>query len=197
MTTASAGKPRNGMEVRLTSLKSGWDKHFSGKSMLTVNANAYTPSTMDAKLDSLIQPITASAVAATAAKAARAAMKAAAPDARVFASGMTAALKGNFGANNPILEDFGIALPKAPVKLTAEQKVAKVAKANHTRQLRGTKGARQKAAVKSNAAFDVSTVSAPIPGTLPAGASAPAATPAVANAVPPGHPVTPAAGGGQ
>jgi len=57
-------------------------------------------------------------------------------------------LKGVFGKKNPDLTKVGLTPDKTPAPLTLEQKQERAAKAAATRKARGTKGPKQKAAIK-------------------------------------------------
>jgi hypothetical protein len=72
------------------------------------------------------------------------------PALRAFMAAYVALVKLAFGNRPDILADFGLSPRKAPAPLTAEQKAAAVAKRAATRAARGTKGPRQKAAIKGN-----------------------------------------------
>jgi len=73
-----------------------------------------------------------------------------------------------FGQNSPTLADFGFTAPKKAT-LTPDQKAAKALKAKATREARGTKGKKQKAAIKGT-----------VPTTAPATAPSPAPAPTTA-----------------
>jgi hypothetical protein len=63
-----------------------------------------------------------------------------------------ASIKGTFGRMNPDLEAYGISTDKEQRALTAEEEVAKVAKAKATRAARHTMGKRQRQAIKGQPA---------------------------------------------
>jgi len=94
-----------------------------------------------------------------------AAREAATPEAKRVAEIVAKGLEFFFAGNSEALAKLGVEPTKARRQLTLEEKVAKAAKAQATRALRGTKGPRQKAAIKAT-------------GPLPAPAPAPSATPA-------------------
>ena len=61
---------------------------------------------------------------------------------------LEASFKAAMGKNNPDLIKLGFEPNKTPTALTVDQKKASVAKGQATRVVRGTKGKRQKAALK-------------------------------------------------
>lgn len=67
---------------------------------------------------------------------------------RRFMKEMKAAAFTLLGSTNPELEKFGFKPEKARRKLTGEELAVRAAKSRATREKRGTKGKRQKEAVK-------------------------------------------------
>ena len=116
----------------------------------------------------------------------------------MYANNLTAAIKGNYGPKNPILTEFGIGPAKTRPPTTSEENLAKAAKAAHTRELRGTKTPKEKAALKSTATVTISTALAAGAGqpgsTVAPAANAPASTSAPASAAP-AAPAAPVAAG--
>ena len=109
-----------------------------------VDGATYTPQALADKITQLDTPYAAAVKADQDKVAADQAVAAVDKTTRAFMGKAVGALKALFGKNAPALTDLGIEPDKVPVPLTAEQKVAKAAKANATRQARGTKGKRQK-----------------------------------------------------
>ncbi len=95
----------------------------------------------------------------------RVALQAALPGARQFIDNLKAGLVATLGKGNPVLDAFGLGAKKRR-RLTVEEKTASKAKAAKTRELRGTGGKRQKAALKFTGKADVqaSLSEAPAPG---------------------------------
>ena len=83
---------------------------------------------------------------------------------RAFVSAVRRGLRVIFEGQLEVLAEFGLRPPKAPTPLTPTQKAAAVAKAQATRKLRHTMGAKQRAKIKA---------------TDPAAATPPAAPPPV------------------
>lgn len=74
------------------------------------------------------------------------------------------AVSSQFGNGSPQVAQFGFKPPKARTPLTPAQKVARAAKANATRALRGTMGSRQRQAIKATGDFTVVVTPAPVTG---------------------------------
>ena len=85
-------------------------------------------------------------------KKAIAARDAVAPGAQGRRDALRASIKGTLGRTNPDLETYGISPDKEQRALTAEEEVAKVAKAKATRAARHTMGKRQRQAIKGQLA---------------------------------------------
>jgi len=81
-------------------------------------------------------------------KRAIAARDAIAPEAQGRRDAIRASIKGTLGRMNPDLETYGINPDREHRALTAEEEVAKVAKAKATRAARHTMGKRQRLAIK-------------------------------------------------
>ncbi|HEX8794009.1 MAG TPA: hypothetical protein VF765_23870 [Polyangiaceae bacterium] len=81
-------------------------------------------------------------------------------------------LRVNFGSDAEALADFGLAPPKAPAPLTAEQKAVAAEKRKATRAARGTKSPKQKRAIHGNVTVQlVVTPAEPTEATPPAPAA--------------------------
>jgi hypothetical protein len=126
----------------------------------------------------------------TALKTTRAQLQASLPALRTFCEQLKNALVAFFGSNSPELANFGIT-PKSTKVQTLEQKIARVALGQQTRALRGTKGPKEKAAVKARGTVTVSTAisaTASAPGTAAPTSGEPATpAPAVVSGSPPGN----------
>jgi hypothetical protein len=75
-----------------------------------------------------------------------------APGAQGRRDAIRASIKGSLGRTNPDLGIYGISPDKEHRALTAEEEVAKVAKARATRAARHTMGKKQRQAIKGQAA---------------------------------------------
>ena len=86
-------------------------------------------------------------------KKALTAREAIAPGAQGRRDAIRASIKGALGRMNPGLEAYGISPDKEQRALTAEEEVAKVAKAKATRAARHTRGKKQRQAIKGQPAL--------------------------------------------
>ena len=124
-------------------------KHFpNGSEPLTFAGGAHTL-TVDAlaqQLQSLLANRAAVVAAQAAAKARVATEKDPLPALNARFAAFVALIRFRFGADLPVLADFGVAPRKVPAPLTAEQKAVAAARREATRQARGTRGAKQKSA---------------------------------------------------
>ena len=90
-------------------------------------------------------------------------------------------LQATFANTVPILADFGLAPPKVPAPKTSEEKAAAAAKAEATREARGTASKKQKLTVKGNVTgITVTPITAPT--AAPPAAPEPPVTPATPSA---------------
>ncbi len=130
--------------------------------------------------------------------------KEATPQYREFFTALRQALLSAYAGKIDVLADFGLSPRKVPV-IAPDKRVAATLKARQTRAARGTKGKKQKAAIKpsvtvtpATAAVDKPAVPAPASPTAPSGAAAPAATSVTQSAAAPAalatspNPATPA-----
>jgi hypothetical protein len=84
------------------------------------------------------------------------------------------------------LTDFGLQAPKARKPLTSEQRATATAKLRATRSARGTKGTKQKAALKGNVTgVTVTPITEPSPSHAASPEAQPAASPAASSAASP------------
>ena len=149
-------------------MASGFGTAFPQGSVLQVNGQSESQSSIIAALQAVLLLFGNVDTAVQAAKSTRLVLQAALPGAHQFVEFLKAALVANFGKGNPALVAFGLSGTK-PRQLTVEQKTARKAKAQATRDLRGTKGSRQKADVKFQGQIAVQTS---VSGTPTSGGSA-------------------------
>ena len=103
-------------------------------------------------------------------------------DVATFAAGYAAAIQGEYGADPAVFAKFAVPVRREARQLTPTQKVARTLKANATRALRFTKGAKEKETIKAKGDVTVSatlggtTTSTPAPAPAPQPAPAPVAT---------------------
>jgi len=167
------------LEQRIRGLVAGTQKH-SPNGSLTFGGATYTATA----LVQLMQSLADALGAVDSAKASWQDALKNATDVRAKVGPVVQAyrtwLVATYGNAPSTLADYGLTPRKAPTPLTAEQKVAKAAKAEATRTARGTMGKKQKKDVKG-------TVPATAPGT-PSTASPPVAPSPAAGAPSQGTP---------
>ncbi len=196
-TTKKTARTVSVIQNRTDAMIAGFTKDFTAKMSLTVEGSAMGQPAILTQLGgikTLLTNVDATRKALTAAVAAK---KAGTPDAMTFLANLETALKAQFGSRNPVLQDFGIALPKTKAKPTAEQQAISVAARRQTRQARGTKGKKQALEIVAQGKPGLVLVTAtgqPVPGAL-AGPVAPVVPAAVA-AAPVEAPPSNGAGGG-
>ncbi|HUB06152.1 MAG TPA: hypothetical protein VMB50_04085 [Myxococcales bacterium] len=136
-----------GFVQKLKALDAGTKKDIPAKSSVTIASSSMTSAQISTQIESYESSYGAVTDARTALKQALAAWAAVEPAARQFVLNYTHALKAQFGANNPILVDFGINPAKPKSSKTAAEKAVSAALAATTKALRGVKGKNQKAAI--------------------------------------------------
>jgi len=146
---ATKGKSRAKLVARAQVLGVGVAKHLGGMTEVMFTGGPYTPAQITTKLQSIVT-LRADVEAAKAATTAKvAAERAEAQALGSFVDALVAYVKATFGGQPQVLADFGI-VPKVRAQLTVEQKAAAAAKRAATREARGTKGPKQKKAVKGD-----------------------------------------------
>ena len=145
MTTKITGK--NTDAVRATKLIAGTKLHFATAVVLAFASGQFTPAQIEASLQQLVslRNDVENARQALAAKLAAEEDQIAAL--RGFMLAFVQFVRATFSKSPDILADFGIP-KKVKAPLTTEQQAAAIAKRNATRAARGTKGSKQKAAIK-------------------------------------------------
>jgi hypothetical protein len=152
----------------------GIQKDLKTASSLPLGGTTYTPATLTQLVQSRIDAANAVANARALWLDAVAKYKALSAQVTLVVNGLRQYAVNAFGAESPVLADFGFT-PRKKAALTTEQKVARARKAAATRAARGTKGKVQKKAVKGSVEVTVTTTPTM---TVPMPVAAPAATPA-------------------
>lgn len=137
-------------ETELSDMDAGVLKDIPAKSTLSINGVVMTGAQIDTTLKGYIATIQAADAAkqqATAAVTARVNMTV---EARDFYLQLKKAVIASFGAQSPLLDDFGLAPAKAKAPKSTAAKAIAQAKAKLTREARGTAGKKQKAAIDPN-----------------------------------------------
>jgi hypothetical protein len=181
MSTTKASSTNKTQQADLAKqLIAGTQKHLATVGQLTFAGGTFTPSQVEAELQTLVTLRTDADAAKAAAKAKVAAERAQLPALRAFMLAFEQLVKAQFGTQPDVLADFGLQPKKARKPMSPEQKAAAKAKRAATRAARGIIGTRKRAAVKG----DVTGVTiTPVTSAQPA--SATAAQPATQTATPP------------
>ena len=133
-------------EIRLTKALAGIEKAIPPTSNITIGGTSYTQAQLSQLIQGWLDQFAAVQQARRNWLVQVAALHAARPVFRQFLAELRATLIGLFGRGNPELELFGFK-PVTPQKRKSSEKALSAAKGELTRQKRGTKGSRQKAAI--------------------------------------------------
>jgi hypothetical protein len=175
--TNNATKTKKTVATRAGEIITGMKKRFpNGSQKLTFGGGA-TTITVDetiANLQAIVDNRAAVVAARGAARVKVADENAKLPALLTFMREVLGFIKFTFGADAVALGDFGVAPPKAPKPMTAEEKAIAAVKRTGTKEARGVTGSRKRAAVKGD--VTATLVVTPAPATPPA--PAPAAPPA-------------------
>jgi hypothetical protein len=184
MSSITSTKSKASSLAQVQALIAGTTKHVPTVSF-TIGSTVYTAASLNQIFQGLVNVMTASSAAEAAAKDALAAERAARTQVGPILLAYKRLILTSFANATQTLADFGLAPPKARTPLSAEQRVARAAKAKATRAARGTTSKKQKLAVKGRVTGVIVT-----PITEPtAAAPAVAAVSPVTPASPPAPPV--------
>jgi hypothetical protein len=156
------------LEQRIRGLIAGTQKHTPSGSLTLVGAT-YTSTALVQLLQSLADALAAVDTAKAGWESALKNEASVAAQVKPVIQGYRDWVLATYGSAPSTLADYGMTPRKVPTPLTAEQKVARAAKAAATRKARNTMGKLQKKAVKG-------TVPATAPSTPSSTASSPVAT---------------------
>src|SRR5579859_1047555 len=168
-------KTKRTVTIRAEDLLAGLKKHYSNVPSLTFASATHTIQELTQALTNLITLRTDVDDARSALKAKLASEAAQAPSILGTMADLTAFIRATISNSPDILADFGIS-KKARKALTGVELAAKAAKADATREARGTTGSRAKAA-KTGDVVSVEIVPVKV---APVGAPAAPSTPATA-----------------
>lgn len=132
----------------LTALVNAIQAELAGVDPLVVDGVSYARTDLLARLQSALDAIASTKAARTALGQALSSEKAAVARATVVRAGMKRYLQTKYGPTSPKLQEFGFTPARAPKTKVQTKADAKV-KAKATRQARGTKGKKEKLAIKS------------------------------------------------
>lgn len=131
-------------------LAEGTQKHLTGMSTLPFGSGSFTPAEVEAKLERLATLRANANAARLLLQECVAAEHQEGPDLLLFMSEYMAFVMAVFARSPTVLADFGLSPRKPRTPLTVEQKVAQKAKSDATRKARGTKGKKQRLAIKGD-----------------------------------------------
>ncbi len=154
-----------GLELKLETLLDGLKSGIPSGMSLKLGGVDYDAASLVHELEAHVEVFTDVRDAKTALSAKVLIAKGDKPAAMKLYALVRAALQALLGMESADLVKYGLKPRKAPKPRTNEQKAVASAKALKTRELRGTKGPKQKAAIKAAGAYDV-TVS-PVAETPP------------------------------
>ena len=175
---ATAVVAPKGFRQDLQQMLQGWQTVIPSDSTVTSSGGSLTQAAVLAKLQAYLGPYQDLDATVTAARQARAQAESQSTEARQYYAELKSAVTNLLGSRSPKLVQFGLQPRKVRTPLTSSQLAVKAAKAQVTRQLRGTIGAKKKAQIKAGAMKFV----APVAET--ASSQAPTGT-AVASTAPP------------
>src|SRR5579859_337689 len=143
--------------LRVGKLIAGARKHFTNGGQPLAFAGRFANVTVDGvvgELQKLVDNHAATVAAQATAKDKLAAERAAWPDLVALESAFVAMVRLMFADDSTILADFGLQQRKQPVPKTSEEKAVAVAKAEATRNARGTMGPKARKKVRGNVTGD-------------------------------------------
>jgi hypothetical protein len=127
----------------------GTEQHFPSGSIRFGN-ETYTATTLNQRLQKLVDATNGLLAAQNAARDAMAAMRAVDAQEGPLVQAYRRFLHATFATAAQSLADFGLEPMRVATPLTSEQKLVAVARAKATRKARGTKGRKQRLAIKGN-----------------------------------------------
>ena len=145
-----------GLELKLEILLDGLKSAFPAGIALKLGGVDTDAATLVHELEAHVKAFRDVRDAATALSAKRVLLEGDKPAAKKLFALVRVALQAQFGPESTELVKYGLKPKRAPRPRTNEQKAVAAAKALKTRELRGTKGSRQKAAIKATGSYDVS-----------------------------------------
>lgn len=135
-------------EAELENVDAGVLRNVPATASLMLNGAPLSQPQIDAKLKAYLASFAAAEAARQQYQAALAARRALTIEARDFFLQLKKALTAWFGAQNPLLADFGFRPDRPRAPRTAEQQLLAAAKAQLTREARGTKSKKALRAIR-------------------------------------------------
>ena len=140
----------HGTELRLDTVIEGLKKAIpQGISSVTVAKTVFAIADLEKKVQGLVKPWKDLRAAHALIDTILAAREASEVESVEFLGHLRIALVALLGRDNPALTDFGFKPYARPSRLTPEQYLKRAEKARLTRELRGTKGKKQKEALRA------------------------------------------------
>jgi type I site-specific restriction endonuclease len=136
-----------GVRAALEAMLSGVQQAIPDGSEVLVAGAKLMKADMVAKLQGFLSQYSAIATQAAELKADRQGLRQSLPEVRQLLQELKDAMIVAFGRSSPEIQKFGLR-GRTARKLTSEQRALAAEKARRTRALRGTKGSRQKAAIR-------------------------------------------------
>ncbi len=171
-----------GLRAALSAMAQGWGSALPAGLVLPSNTGGYNQATILSQLNGWLALYQAADTARRSLAGTLAQLQAQEPAIRAELAQLKVALKAFFGTGSPELAQFGLKPSKPKAKLSGEKLAIRAARSQQTRDIRGTRGKKQKADLKSTGPLEV-TVAPP--------AAAAKQSVAVAAAVAPAAVVTP------
>src|ERR1700733_14369185 len=140
-TIGSKGK----MIALVQKLLAGLDKHYAGQS-LVINGTSVPVAEIGTKLQGYLTQVSTADATKTLWQQQPQSARETEPEIDATVVSIHGIIRGNLGAANPALADFGMK-PRTPPKRTSEEKAATAQKSLATRVARHTTGSKQKKAI--------------------------------------------------
>ena len=151
-------KTGNTTAKRAAAMLNGVLKNIPVKSSLMLGGSSTTQPQMVTQLKTIVQTAQDVVDAKTAWQAKVASQKTGAPAAKELLDNLVMALKQQFGAANPLLASFGIALPKPRTSRTALERAASHAQTLNTRKARNIISAKERQSITTTGKPGVTVV---------------------------------------
>ncbi len=148
-------------EVALQTAIAGIKSEIADGASLTLAGVVFSKAELISALETDLSHVSAVHEAFLAYKSALQARDNSAAEVKAHLANLQIALAGLYGVGSAELAKFGLKPRKPKAPLSAEQELAKVTNARTTRALRGTKGSRQKEAIRATGAPIISASPAP------------------------------------
>jgi hypothetical protein len=147
---SSTMNSKGNMIVLVQKLLAGLDKHYAGQS-LVINGTTVSVAEIGTKLQGYLTQVSTADATKTLWQQQLQSARETEPDIDATVVSIHGIIRGNLGAANPALADFGMT-PRGPSKRTSEEKAATAQKSLATRAARHTTGPKAKKAIHGTVA---------------------------------------------